>query len=634
MKQKSNMAGGLWLGGVLGLAGLGTLSTFGQEVTTPEQPGKPVAEQPAEPKPVTPEATPPGPATPGVPAAATPAKTDDAEHPTPTLQSTGGQVSPAATATAPKRHSVAIFGYTSSHQPVASFNGVWMGGKYLLTSSPAIRQANLRFADKGTSEPATNYVALLGPGPHRLKVRCIKAPVKGLPEIGVLQVVDEDLPLLTKLGTVPTVGIESSANLVKGSVSGSVSPFGLMPEQVGASTVTPPMTMSVTTRKQGLFDVQLLSIQESLPSSMVGAGVWSPEDKLSGILTRQDGVWRIADLTGLAPELSGSAPVKPGPAPAIAPNTPMATTPNPAKPPMVAVNPGMAEIFKTLNLTPVLDPVLFDLEDNADADMVMAYVAAAKPDEALAKIKELDATSRGDDAERLAWRKALAHVLLGQIPEAAESAKFARNARLPMVRSRGQVLAKLLEDHADGNYEGKPLKEPATLAAAWKAEMEKIAKPLAGALKSIQSQRLVSGESFDLIQEKIKTLRNQVSTASNYSFAYFADLRGEIETFSMELTRREYARCRLELETLRKDYAEAMKKVEKRGVSRTIVKAGYWPKIRVGAVNSLAERYNNSLEHFGGVEQMLPQTERSGLTAEMKTPLQKLQLAVEKEIPG
>lgn len=395
-------------------------------------------------------------------------------------------LAPARAAEVPKKiaqRTVALMtfrGKEPSWQPGASVSGVLIGPKHILASSASLGRRHGRlFAGAETKMP-DRVVAAVRIGKRVAFVDCTIVPAAEDAPFRVLEIAAADREKLGKFADdqikvddlsgddTLAVGVFAPAGLV---------PSALKPNVVPAAHAVALRLGDTATRID--LRMEATAVSQPLPAQMAGAGVWE-NGRLVGILLRRGEGWFVVGTDAFKTLIPDTGPVV-GPDPPKPPDVP-----DPPKPPVVPdgpkvpklvspeLNPDMARLIKEIGGKPTLDAGFIDHVNQDQADMAMAMLAGGQPDKALELIEDILFLTRGQLAEQLTYRRALALAVMGNIKEARQDAQKSLTAEDPKVAGRARMLAAALMLVEDGKFDGKPITEPAALRAAAEAALGKI----------------------------------------------------------------------------------------------------------------------------------------------------------------
>lgn len=395
-------------------------------------------------------------------------------------------VLPVCAAQAPKKiaqRTVALMtfrGEDPSWQPGASVSGVLIGPKHILASTASLARRHGRLFAGTEAKMPDRVIAAVRVGKRVEFVDCTIVPAADDAPFRVLEIAAADRE---KLGAIVDNPIKIDVMTGEDTLSvGVFAPAGLVPSALRPRVV--PEAHAVALRLGDTatrLDLRLeaTTVRQPLPSQMAGAGVWE-KGQLVGVLLRRGEGWFIV----------GSGAFKsliPDTGPAVGPDPPKPPdTPDPPKPPDVPagpkvpklvspeLNPDMARLIKEIGGKPVLDPGFIDHVNQDQADMAMAMLVGGQPDKALELIEDILFLTRGQLAEQLTYRRALALAVKGNVKEALQDAHKSLTAEDPQVAGRARMLTAALMLVEDGQFDGKPIADPATLRAAAESALGKI----------------------------------------------------------------------------------------------------------------------------------------------------------------
>jgi len=473
------------------------------------------------------------------------------------LITAGSLIRPVAAATPSDeamRHTAAIFTFHNDGRLVPSkvFSGVVINSKFILTSSWALGQGHASpFAPPRSNskrKPSMIYAVVQSSDGQRAVVQCEPAaiPNERSPVI-LLKVNDVDAETLATVTPKPfkTTKLAQSSAVT---AVGAFPAFGVGPGEMDSSLVPAPVAVTANFGEMtSVIDdhVPAATLTHTLPDSFVGGGVWDSNDQLIGVIARHKDRWFVLDPAGAAGMLKNAKPInpdkanparpKPGPnkpaknpdrtrpAPTIEPTKPDKPKPSPQpsgvlQPDTIAkarVSEAMLSMMKDLDLQLQIPPGLIDHVEQEQADMVMAYIAGGRTDEAMETLNDIEPLVSGKLAEQLNYRRALTLVLTGQYAEAKARATTAAQANDPKVAARGTLLTKILTSHPDGKVDGAALSDPAVLSGAARRQLVETRRQLIGDFRAL---------SGDPDPAQLKDLQRRVDEASLAWPGYLKDL--------------------------------------------------------------------------------------------------------------
>jgi hypothetical protein len=532
------------------------------------------------------------------------------------------------------RRTVGIYTYYTIEGkllPARNFTGILINAGQIATSAWALTQPPTDLSS-GTQRAVLAQVfavASIDGKPVVLSCHALDS-ASSLP-VTLLEVAEADREKIANLADKPVataaLTLKSEARVV-----GVVAPDGLSSDGLATGAVPAPVSMRLKIGEKIKFQgVDGASVDQTLPGSMIGGGVWNTQDQLIGFVTRFQDALVVSDLAAFTKMLSNPGPVvvrPPVPENPVTPETPKVKPPDETAGPAVPRSlKGLIDMVKQEGLTLQLDASLLDFVKQDQADLVMAKIAGGKPADAVKMLNDIEPLSSGTLAEQLNYRRALALLMLGKYTDARARAEASLTATDELVNTRGHALFKVLDEHPDGQLDGKPLSDPKVLADSMRVKgNEDVAKQLDLMFAAAKNTQLVSTTSFDLIEQRVQAVLKRIDAARQSKQGNFDSLYNQVTLFQDQLLRKEYARANAELVDIRQKYQDEVKQAEfKQGADWS--KAGYWPEARVGKANVLADRYNDLLVHLSAIADQLDAAERQPLKGDAAKPLERLLLA-------
>lgn len=539
-----------------------------------------------------------------------------------------------ANTTASAKHEVLILGYAQGNGnliPVKAFNGVLISKALILTSSSAQ-------SDQSTTitplPPVDKYIAVIRWQNDVIVVRITpRSQNRNRGPLSMFEVNGLDQNHIDALIKSRPVVAESlsTENL---HVQGVIAPHGILPEQVVHIVPGPvKISLQLTDRQNQLPQgMSITGVSGALHPMLSGAGVWSSDNKLVGVLTHQNNKWGLISVSSMKDRINPSTLNNNSTNNNNnSPNTPDSNnTDNTPENNQKLTSENMKQLMDKLELNLTIHAKLVDYVDQEQADLVMAYIAGGAFDKAESLLGEIETLASGTLAEQLNYRRALLLTLLADYEKAKDSSRNTLNADDPLVRARGRALFKTLEGNPGGTFNNKPLSDSFNLAAAIQDELKTLETQFNRAFDIITQQRLTNVSSYKIIEERLSDLEKKIELNELSWPGYLSDLKKNINQYRVSLVSQAYTTAREELNDIMNDLDKEKEQIEfKSGPGW--YKPGYYPRLRVGRANVLIDRYNESLNHFIEMGKLLPEEDRIKLPEKLAEPLKRLSVAVRSE---
>jgi hypothetical protein len=411
-------------------------------------------------------------------------------------------------------------------QPAGAFNGVLIDASHVLTSDAALRQP-CPLVGKMSPDLPDEVMVVIRIGDQQILTVASIEPHEASPDIAVLTLdqsgIEITRPVVTKRAGLARLPKDGECQAI-----GTMAPAGVTPDQFPSVVIPAPAALNVTLRG---VDGPTAGIEEPLPLTFAGAGVWTQGGQLVGILTRLGHEWRIAPVMPrekpakpAGPTIADSPPEK------MTPESPVATTNGKGRGGVSLELRGLMLMMRDMDLKPRIEPGLLDYARQDQADMVMCYIASGRNDEALKLLDDIQPLASGHLADQLNYRRALALVLAGRGSEASAYAIKAQASSDPLVKARAKVLGRTLDTNHEDTFGGKPLTDSAVLAAAIQAELDKVDTEARTALKALAAQRPTTEAAITAAIEKLAAIRQSVEEYKDAWPGYLDELIGQLET--------------------------------------------------------------------------------------------------------
>lgn len=531
------------------------------------------------------------------------------------------------------KHEVLILGYAQGNGnliPVKAFNGVLISKALILTSSSGQSEQSTTLTPL---PPVDKYIAVIRWQNDVIVVRITpRSQNRGRGPLSMFEVNGLDQNHIDALIKSRPVVAESLSkeNLY---VQGVIAPHGILPEQVVHIVPGPiKISLQLTDHQHQLpRGMSITGISGALHPMLLGAGVWSSDNKLMGILTHQDNKWGMISVSSMKDRINPSTLDNNSTDNNNTPNTPDTNnTDNTPENNQKLDSDNMKQLMDELELSLTIHAKLVDYVDQEQADLVMAYIAGGAFDKAESLLNEIETLASGTLAEQLNYRRALLLTLLADYQKAKDSSRNTLNAGDPLVRARGRALFKTLEGNPGGTFNNKPLSDSFNLAAAIQDELKTLETQFNRAFDIITQQRLTNVSSYKIIEERLSDLEKKIELNELSWPGYLADLRKNINQYRVSLVSQAYGKAREELNDIMNDLDKEKEQIEYKSGAGWY-KPGYYPRLRVGRANVLIDRYNESLNHFLEMGKLLPEKDRIKLPEKLAEPLKRLSVAVRSE---
>lgn len=356
--------------------------------------------------------------------------------------------------------------------PSKSFSGVVLNGRYVVTSRWALEQGHVNpFAGYEAELATVRGLVRADEQILEIELTVWDPPRMERDDLVLLEVDASDREAVAELvRQVPELGgLEGSspARLV-----GVPAPLGI--EQVNPFTIPPPLELTIRW-EQALRSGGALAVprESTYPPQMVGAGVWSSEQTLLGVLVREEDGWWVVDAS-VVKELGDLAGVNWEGTPSFVSGDGNGERdgeeegvairrPDPR--PRSEVR-GIYELLDRNGLEMKLDRNLVDWVGQPQADLIMAMIAGGEHDRALGLLDRIEPLVTGRLEEQMIYRRALTRVLKGDYDRASQLLADADEMDDELSRARSRLLRKVLQAYEAGELEGVDLADRNALSEA------------------------------------------------------------------------------------------------------------------------------------------------------------------------
>lgn len=346
--------------------------------------------------------------------------------------------------------------------PSRTFSGVVLNGRYVVTSRRAL--------EKGHTNPFTGRSGELSriQGVVRQNDQLITfdlsvwaSPRTVIDDLVLLEVVESDRETLAQfIRHLPTLGRLTQASPAR--LIGVLAPLGV--EEVTPRTIPQPLELAISW-EQPLRNRGTLAVpsEPTYASQMVGAGVWTDQQELLGVLVREDRGWWVVDASvveelGMLAGLNWDAPE----------DFREFTGPNVRRPdprPRAELR-GIYELLDRNGLQMQLDRNLVDFVNQPQADLIMTMIAGGEYDRALNLLDRIEPLVTGRLMEQMTYRRALALILNGRPDDARRGLVEVHELQDDLARARGMMLRRVLEADAERQLGDLDITRPDGLAEA------------------------------------------------------------------------------------------------------------------------------------------------------------------------
>ncbi len=541
---------------------------------------------------------------------------------------------PSATAA---RHTVAIYTYHFANQqlrPSNVFSGVAVNSKTIITSGHALTLGHSNPFINKTITPPASIVAVFSDGKEQFITNC-SIPLKSISKLKSQSIIaitidPKDQETVAKWiagdAVIAPIAADSPA-----SITGIIAAIGPKKTDLPKTRIPAPIALSQTpSEASSAFIIKSFTVAKPLANNLLGAGLWSANDNLIGIVTQSAGQVALTDLpaaitvyelalkasTKVAPTLNAKLPV-------------ISVTPSvihrPDSPPELA---DFKKLMKAEGFNLTISHELVDHVNQDQADLVMAHIAGGKHKDAIDIIVEIAPLVAGTLKEQLTYRHALALTLTGDFKKAAQQVKVGLTAKDPLVAARSKALNMALSAYPDGKYEEASLSDDKTLTTAIAAQLSKVHWGALEKTASLIRSAPGSHDAFVKTWEELDSIDKNLSDHTLCSPSYFDAAKDTILKVRTALSAIEYPRARAELESLHQAYESLKDNAQYKEKSKAFEKPGYWPASAVEEANKAIMDLNNRLSRYRMIEKFIPEGDRKPLPVEQSKPLPPLPLAV------